>query len=176
MPIAVDKKSPVAAQLLTWSGLQLAVRPVADGDEEALFALFATLSREDMRFRFLSAVSGLSDAMLDIMVHVDHAATEHLLAFADDGTLYASAMIALDADGKAAEVAIAVAGDHRGQGIGWALLEHCAEVMRARGVAVIRTIEAADNLAAIRLERERGFSARPVTGDSSLTLLELALA
>lgn len=176
MSTLVKDKTPVAGKLLTWSGLPLTVRPVADGDEDALFALFATLSPEEMRFRFLSAVAGLSPAMLDTMVHIDHAMTEHLLAFADDGTLYASAMIALDADGKAAEVAIAVAGDHRGQGIGWALLEHCADLMRERGVEVIRTIEAADNLAAIRLERERGFTARPVTGDCSLTLLELQLA
>ena len=175
MSTIVEKAPLAVAKIDTWSGVPLSVRPVADGDEDAIFALFATLSPEDMRFRFLSAVSGLSASTLDTMVHVDHAETEHLLAFAEDGILAASAMVAVDPDGKAAEVAIAVAGDRRGQGIGWALLEYCGKVARARGIQSIRTVESAENHAAIQLERERGFTARPVTGDPSLMLLELAL-
>ena len=49
------------------------------------------------RFRFLGGVREVSHERLVAMTRVDHRATEHFLAFAEDsGTIIAAAMVACD--------------------------------------------------------------------------------
>ena len=174
MTITLAPPAP-AVSLRTRSGLSLDVRPVQPGDAPALAALFASLSPEDLRFRFLSAVRTLSPAQLDAMLAVDHQHSEHLLAFDADGTLVASAMVAAGDRDDTAEIAIAVAGDRRNLGIGWALLRHAVDVARDHGFRRVQTIESVANHAAIEVERDMGFTAHAFPGDASLLVLESVL-
>lgn len=162
--------------LTTRGGLTLKLRPVTPDDAPALAALFEGLTAEDMRFRFLSGREHLSPDQLAAMTGVDHRHSEHLLAF-DTATsrLVASLLIVADAHMETAEVAIAIAADFKGRGIGWTLLRHAAELARERGIRRLRSIESRANHQAIEVERALGFRTCDYDGDATLVLVEAEL-
>ncbi|SFG01328.1 acetyltransferase [Novosphingobium sp. CF614] len=162
--------------LATRGGLVLKLRPVTADDAATLTALFDRLAPEDMRFRFLSGREHLSAHQLAAMIGVDHRHSEHLLAFdAATSRLTASLMIVADEHMDVAEVAIAVSPDLKGQGIGWTLLKHAAELARERGVRRLRSIESRANHQAIEVERALGFNTSDYEGDATLVLVEAQL-
>ncbi len=164
------------ADLVTRSGYHCHVRPVTTDDEAALTEFFAGVSSDDLRFRFLSGMDKVPDALIAGMTHVDHRKTEDFVVFAPGSDeIVANAMLAADDRLETAEVAISIRKDLRGQGIGWSLLEHVARYARARGIKKLCSIESYANHAAINLEREMGFTARSYEGDASLVLLEASL-
>lgn len=162
--------------LTTRSGFRFYVRPASPEDEAALGEFFRHVSREDMRFRFLSAVRDVGHQRLAEMTDIDHDRTEDFLAFDEDArTVIASAMLALDAARERAEVAIAVREAFKGRGIGWTLLEHVARYAEERGVKVLESVESRENHAAIELEREMGFTVESCPGDATLVIVRRRL-
>ena len=162
--------------LLTRSGVELRVRPVAESDVVIVNRFFDSLTPDDMMFRFLSGQSHLSSAQLAAMIGVDHRHCEHLLAFdIETGSLVASLLIAADDAFVSAEVAIAVAPAYKTHGVGWTLLNHAVELARIRGLKTLRSIESRANRGAMEVERTLGFKASDYDGDATLALLELDL-
>ena len=166
---------PAERSLVTRSGYRFAVRPAQEGDEAALEMFFAHVSPEDLRFRFLAAVSHVPQQTIETMTHLDHRTSENFLAVDADGTVVASAMLAADDALERAEVALSIHGSYKGRGIGWTLLEYVAAEAKRRGVKKLQCIESRDNHAAIELEREMGFTARGFDGDPGLILVETVL-
>jgi GNAT superfamily N-acetyltransferase len=161
-------------RLTTRTGLDLYVRPVSPEDADQLKAFLASLTPEDLRFRFLTPVSKPGGSLLETLVSVDHVETEDYLAFADgEGgkELVASAMLAADAAMDRAEVAIAIRPGYKQRGVGWTLLDFVAREAASKGIKTLESIECDDNRAAIALEKEMGFTARPYPGDATLTLV-----
>ncbi len=167
----MTSEAATGVRLTTRSGLEIAVRPATPGDETALRDLFQAVSPEDRRFRFLTACDHLSDSQIAAMTQIDHLHSESFLAFAGD-ELVASGVIACDKAFESAEVAISIRSDRKGQGIGWTLLDYLTGEARRRGVKKLMSIESRENHQAIELEREMGFTAQPVEGDSTLVMLE----
>ncbi len=164
------------ADLETRTGHRFLVRPVTDRDEPALAEFFTHVTPEDLRFRFLTGLAVVGHDRLAAMIRVDHHQSETFLAFGDDGTtVIAAAMLACDAALQVGEVAISIRSDYKQRGISWALLAHVARYAEARGVQTLQSIESYANHAAIELEREMGFTARPYPGDSTLVLVERKL-
>lgn len=162
--------------LATRGGLVLRLRPVSPADASLVASFFDHLLPEDLRFRFLSGRSHLSPDQLAMMIGVDHRHSEHLLAFeSKSGALVASLMLVADEHMEVAEVAIAVTPDFKGQGIGWALLKHAAELARERGIRKLRSIESRANHQAIEVERALGFTCSDYAGDATLMLVEAHL-
>ncbi len=167
-----------SATLTTRNGVELFVRPAAPEDSAMVDAFLSGLAPDDLRFRFLTPIARAGQALLDLLVNVDHVRTEDFLAFADqDGEkiLVASAMLAAEPGMKRAEVAIAIRPDFQGRGIGWTLLDFVASDAAARGIRSLESVECRDNRAAIALEREMGFTASAFPGDATLTLLRKEL-
>ena len=160
-----------SAQLETRTGLKLNIRPAAPEDESRLVEFFSHVTPDDLRFRFLSAIPKVGHELVRDLVEIDHSRTENLLAFTDDGTLVATAMVAADASLEKAEVAIAIRSDFKHRGVGWTLLSHAADYAAARGYKRLESIEAGDNREAIQLEREMGFTATRHPDDATLVLL-----
>ena len=161
-----------SAQLTTRSGLELNVRPAAPQDEQIVGDFFRQVTSDDLRFRFLSSLKAVGAGMVHQLVDVDHTATENLLAFESEGDgLVATAMIAADEQSSDAEVAISVRSDLKGQGVGWAMLQHACDYAKARGFKQLHTVELSDNRLAISLEQEMGFTGRPCPDDMNLTIL-----
>ena len=161
-------------RLVTWTGLELTVRPVAPEDETKLADFFEQVTPEDRRFRFLSGVESVGHSFLERLTQVDHDRTEDFLAF-DGDTLVASAMVAADPAGERAEVAISVRADYKDRGVGWTLLDFAARWAAAQEFQLIESIESRDNLKAIELEMEMGFTSTAYPGDPCLVLVQKKL-
>ncbi|MGB3874791.1 MAG: GNAT family N-acetyltransferase [Shinella zoogloeoides] len=158
--------------LVTRSGLVLRIRPVRPEDEAALSDFFSRLAPADLRFRFLGGVREVSHERLVAMTRVDHRATEHFLAFAEDGgTIIAAAMVACDPLTKKAEVAISVRAEDKHKGVAWEMLRHAARYAQARGAEALESLESRENREAIELEQEQGFLAFPYPDDPTLILI-----
>lgn len=163
--------------LTTRGGLDVHLRPATPDDEAALGAFFAGVTREDMRFRFLTAIKTVDHDRLVSMTAVDHRQTENFLAFATgQPEIIATAMLACTDDMQKGEVAIAILPEHKNKGLSWALLEHVAHFAEAKGVKTLESIESRDHHAAIEMEREMGFIATSYPGDASLVLVQRTLA
>jgi GNAT superfamily N-acetyltransferase len=168
------QSAPPPTELVTWTGFRFRVRPAAPSDAAILADMFAGVSPEDRRFRFLSAVQTVGHDFLERLTRVDHERTEDFLAF-DGDTLIASAMLAADPDGERAEVAISIRSDYKHRGIGWTLLDHVSRFAASKGVELLESIESRDNRAAISLEKEMGFTATAYPGDACLVLVQKRL-
>lgn len=165
-----------SADLVTRSGVKLHVRPVLPSDEWALAAFFRNVSDEDKRFRFLSAVHEVGQERLAAMTQVDYRRTINFLAFADDGTLVATAMLAAAGDKSRAEFAISVDQAWKGKGISWALTDHLIRYARSEGIGALESLESRENHAAIALEREFGFRTLPCDDSPSEVIARKELA
>jgi len=177
-PISLDHAVVVSNSipLTTHTGFEFHVRPVEPSDKGALAEFFTHVSRDDLRFRFLSPIPEVRDSLLDDLVNVDHDHKEDYLAFdIDDKTIIASAMVGANADKSAAEVALVVRSDYKHRGMSWTFLKYVIEQARQSGIKKLQSIESRQHHAAIELEKEMGFSARSYPGDSSLMLLEFDL-
>ena len=179
MTSAAPLRPPAGARLpddhlVTWTGLELHVRPAGPEDEAQLAAFFAQVTPEDRRFRFLSGVETVGHSFLERLTQVDHDRTENFLAF-DGDTLIASAMLAADPAGERAEVAISVRADYKHCGVGWTLLEFAARWAAAKGCQLIESVESRDNLKALELETEMGFTSIAYPSDPCLVLVQKKL-
>lgn len=159
-------------RLTTRSGLALEIRPIRAGETRALADFFDRVSEADRRFRFLHGVGHAGPAELGPLVAADHFRTESFAAFdAATGLLVGSGLLACDGALDTGEVAVAVAADYRGMGVGWSLLEVLTSEARHRGLRRVLAVESRENHDAISLERMAGFVAEPVEGDPALVLL-----
>jgi len=166
-----------SADLTTRDGYVFHVRPASPADEPALADFFEHVDKEDLRFRFLSAIHKVGHDQLRALVTIDHEHTENFLAF-DSATnrIVATAMLAADDSLTRAEVAIAIRTDFKRRGISWTLLDHVAAFARAKGIATLESIESRDNHQAIDLERERGWIASACPGDPASMMLRKTLS
>lgn len=177
-PIRLDHAVIVSTSipLTTRAGFEFHVRPVEPSDKDAMAKFFTHVSKEDLRFRFLSPIPEVRGSLLDELVNVDHAHKEDYLAFdIDDKTIVASAMVGASGDRSQAEVAIVVRSDYKRRGLSWTFLRYVIEQTRQMGIRKLQSIENRENHAAIELEKEMGFSARSYPGDATLMLLEFDL-
>lgn len=162
--------------LQTRTGFRFHVRSVNPGDVAVLAEFFTHVTPDDLRFRFLSSINVVSHGQLSALVNVDHRTKENFLAVDSDGiTIFATAMLACDPALTVGEVAISIRPDFKGRGVSWELLEHVAHFAEALGVGTLQSIESSANHAAIELEGEMGFIARPYPGDATLMLVERKL-
>ncbi|MGA1798903.1 GNAT family N-acetyltransferase [Sphingomonas sp. 4RDLI-65] len=168
---------PWSTDLIARDGYLFHVRPAAPEDEPALGEFFRHVDREDLRFRFLSAIHKVGHDQLKALVTIDHDHTENFLAFDPaTGRIIATAMLAADDSFARAEVAVAIRADFKRRGISWTLLDHVAQFARSKGILTLESIESRDNHQAIDLERERGWVASACPGDPAAMILRMTLA
>lgn len=161
-----------ASELVTQSGFNFFVRPVRADDEPLLAAFFERVSREDLRFRFLSGVSHVGHDVLSRMTHVDYRRTISFLAFDETRReILATAMLATDPDRTHAEIALATRSDMKGKGLSWTLLEYVLRYAKSERIETVEAIESADHDAALRMEREMGFSIESDPADPTIRIL-----
>jgi len=159
-------------ELVLADGTVLRLRAIGAGDREGLATLFSRLSPESRRRRFLGAKPRLTTRELMYLTEIDHLTHEALAAVDDrDGSIVGVSRYAgWDGADGIAEVAVAVADDLQGRGIGGALTARIVHLARANGVARLTATTQWDNWPARALLRRLGFRVRE-TGE----LLELDL-
>lgn len=167
-------KHPVS--LKTNADLEFVVRPARPDDRQGMAFLLTHMAPEDMRFRFLTPAHRISSDVLEMMTKFDPERVQNLLAVDRDTHIpIASALLAADDAMEELEIAMAVQAHYKDKGVSWTLLDHVINCARQMGFNRLLSVELREHAAAIRLEREMGFSISSFPGDPTLTLLELDL-
>jgi GNAT superfamily N-acetyltransferase len=108
----------------------ITVRPLRNGETEAVQAVFDRLGARSRLLRFHGAKNVLTRSDLELLSRVD--ATHHVLVALADGKPVGIARLVRDGD--AADVAFAVADDWQGLGVGTILVERLRDDARAAGI------------------------------------------
>jgi RimJ/RimL family protein N-acetyltransferase len=175
---AVDRAavpSPGEIGVTLRDGSRVTVRPICPQDAAPLRAGFERLSQESRYRRFLAPMQRLTGPMLRYLTDVDHHDHEALVAVGPDGTLIGVArFVRRSSDPGAAEVAVTVADDHQGRGLGTALLGLLADRARAERVRRFTALILASNREMLELIEELG-PARTVEQAAGTVELEITL-
>jgi RimJ/RimL family protein N-acetyltransferase len=140
----------------------LQVRPLEPGDREPLAAAFERLSERSRYRRFLGPKPRLSPQELTRLTDLDHLDRDALAAFERaSGRLVAVARYATyDHDRSTADIAVTVADDWQGQGLGTALGRAIVHRAESSGIERLTGTTFADNVPCRALLRRLGFRAR----------------
>ncbi len=143
-------------------GARVRLRPIAPDDKPLLAASFERLSEESRYRRFFTHKNQLSAAELDYFVDVDHKDREAIIAIEpSSGELLGVARyIRWGEDAEVAEVAVTVADDWQGRGLGRALTDRLTYRARRAGVCRFSAIVLCDNRAALGLLEGAGIIRR----------------
>ena len=156
------------------SAPHVAIRPIEPDDRDALARGFDRLSEQSRYRRFLSPRGPLSQAELSYLTEVDHRDHEALVAVdpeAGEGVGVAR-FIRSSEDPAVAELAVAVADDWQGQGVGSLLAAELAKRARDEGITCFTALALAENDAILGLLQDLG---EVRTGRTQLGTVELAV-
>ena len=137
---------------------ELFVRPITAADKAALTAFFGRLSPLSRYRRFLCSKPALSGRELAYFTEVDHRCHVGLVAVDGSGVVGLTQYAGWSGGAEGAEMAIAIADDRQGRGIGTLLGMRLIESARLNGVGRLTATTHADNFACQRLLRRLGFS------------------
>jgi RimJ/RimL family protein N-acetyltransferase len=130
-------------------GSKVLIRPVRGTDAPLLADGFARLSAQSRQLRFLSSKTTLSAAELRFFTEVDHHDHEALgaLSPADERGVGIARYVRDTADPQAAEIAVTIADDWQGRGLGTELLAQLSDRARQAGICRFTATVSADNAA-----------------------------
>ena len=135
-------------------GSKVVIRPVRPTDAPLLADGFARLSARSRQMRFLTGKDELTQAELGYFTQVNHHDHEALAALNADGRGVGIARYVRDAgDPQAAEIAVTIADDWQGRGLGTVLLAQLTRRARCEGIGRFTALVSADNAAMAGLLR-----------------------
>jgi len=152
-------RRPAARTARLRDGRSVQVRPIRPSDAEALRTFDDGLCETCRRFRYLSWMPPLSSERSLAMATVDFRERFALVATAQrEGHEVIVADCRLIADpGQPAEIAIAVADDHQGVGLGPALIRQMLSIAAGHGIETVEGRVRYDNERMMRVLRRLGF-------------------
>ncbi|HSV19312.1 MAG TPA: GNAT family N-acetyltransferase [Casimicrobiaceae bacterium] len=177
--------APAPGQLSTWGkrmrepadnarGAGVAVRRMKPQDAVLHQHFIARLNPDDLRFRFGSRVSDVSDTELDTIANVDldrettFVATMPSIGGARE--IVGEVRLQKDRDSATFEFAIAVRSDLQGRGLGRRLLRKAIAWCRQRRAQSLYGLVNASNSAMIALARRLGFDVDEVPGGATVVV------
>ena len=154
-------------------GARVTLRPIAPSDKPLLAASFERLSPESRYRRFFTTKTRLSGAELDYLVDVDHHHHEAIVAIdpASGELVGVARYIRSDEEGELAEVAVTVADQWQGRGLGRALLGRLTYLARRAGIRRFGALIQRDNLPSLGLAAGAGgYEPRARGGDVEIVV------
>ncbi len=153
-------------------GVNLTIRPIRPEDAEIEREFVRNLSPQSRYFRFMQAVSELTQAMLVRFTQIDYDREMALIAVKeeDDGSerQVAVARYTVNPDKDSCDFALTVADDWQGRGIGSRLMRELMDVARSRGLGLIEGEVLRENHNMLSLMERLEFSITPDPEDSGL--------
>jgi nucleotide-binding universal stress UspA family protein/RimJ/RimL family protein N-acetyltransferase len=156
-------------------GARVTLRPIAPDDSPLLAASFERLSEESRYRRFFTIKDKLSAAELEYFVDVDHSDHEAIVAIdpSSGGLLGVARYIRSPRDAELAEVAVTVADDWQGRGLGRSLLDRLTYRARREGVRRFSALVQSENRASLGLLDGVGDTRRRLNRDQVELVIEL---
>jgi acetyltransferase len=156
----------------------VAIRPIRPEDASALGDLVGNSAPEDIRFRFLHPMKHLPERLAARLSQIDYARE---MAFAAIDPEHADRIIGVarltaDADGATAEYAILLRRDHKGEGLGYALMNRLIAYARERGIGTLYGDVLSENRPMLSMCRDLGFETRTDYNDPGVIRVVLKLA
>lgn len=166
-------------ETIHWQGRELVLRPIRPEDGAQHLEFFNALDAEDIRYRVFMRMRELPRSQLARLTQIDYDREMAFIASAErpDGgveTLGVARAVA-DPDNTAAEFAIIVRSDVKGQGLGPILLKKLIDYCRSRGTQELVGEALAGNQRIVRLVQRFGFVVSH-SADSQTLSLRLKLA
>ncbi|UXI69597.1 GNAT family N-acetyltransferase [Tahibacter amnicola] len=160
-------------------GRSLRLRPIHPDDVVALQRGFSHLSAEEIRMRFLHALTELPDALATRLCQIDPD-REIALVLVDgpevpEPEIHGVARAYIDPTTDSAEFAVIVQKALNGQGFGRLLMQRVIAACRARGVREIWGDVLVENGRMLTLCDSLGFRREPVFHGTGLTRVRLAI-
>ena len=139
-------------------GARVVLRPIVREDKPLLAASFERLSEESRYRRFFTPKNELSAAELDYLVDVDHRDHEAIIAIEPSSgeMLGVARYVRSKADAEVADVAVTVADDWQGRGLGRALADRLTYRARREGVRRFSAVVQSDNRPSLGLAADFG--------------------
>jgi len=132
-------------------GRRVWLRLLQPGDADLISRFFWRLSKETVYRRFFSPITLPNEPLLKRLVDVDHCDREALIALDDQGIVgmarYGTG------PGESHDVAVVVADDWQGRGLGALLIRRLAHIARLRGISSFHATMLGDNARAQSLVR-----------------------
>ncbi len=127
------------------------LRLLQPGDAELLTRFFWRLSTETVYRRFFSPITLPNEPLLKRLVDVDHCDREALIALDDQGIVGVARYGT--GPGESHDIAVVVADDWQGRGLGALLIKRLAHIARLRGISSFHATMLGDNVRAQSLVR-----------------------
>ena len=154
---------------VTSKGVEIFVRPIRPEDAPLYEALFDSLSKQSIYFRFFSSMKRLSKSMLARFTQIDHDREVAFVAISEFETtekMLGVARVILLPDRKQAEFAVLVGDQWQGKGIGAELLKCCLSGAKHLGVKRVWGMVLAENTQMLKLGRRLGFDVKRIPYES----------
>ncbi|MGD8368000.1 MAG: bifunctional acetate--CoA ligase family protein/GNAT family N-acetyltransferase [Desulfobacterales bacterium] len=160
-------------------GHTLLLRPIRPEDEPALQALFARLSKDEIRLRFLHPMKVLPHKLAARLTQIDYE-REMALVLCEptsekESTLHGTVRCTADPDNERAEFAILIRRDMTGLGLGPMLMRRMIDYGRARGIGELFGEVLAENKSMLKLCEAFGFRKKRDPDDPGVMLVSLPL-
>lgn len=160
-------------------GRTFQIRPIRPEDEPVFQTLFAGLSADEIRMRFLHPMRTLSHKQAARLTQVDYDREMALVlaapADAHEQELYAHVQLLCDPDDERAEFSILVRHDLSGKGVGRFLMQQILAYARSRGLNEVFGNVLGENKAMLRLAKACGFTSRIDPEDPGSVIVSLKL-
>ena len=172
-----SQDSVESGRLILRDGSTAHVRRARLEDRETLLRFFSELSAESRYRRFLSTSTAGADLIGRLAADTDPTSAMTLVVtrVCDGEPRIIATGSYLARDAKTAEVALAVADDFRGKGLGTLLLERLALLAARNGFTQFWAITSGDNQPMLDVFRESGFEVRGRCEDGEVEI-DLAIA
>jgi GNAT superfamily N-acetyltransferase len=159
-------------------GRAVRVRPIEPSDAEPLRGAFSLLTPEDVRLRFLHALTEMTPEMARALTHLNPR-TDFALVAAEplppgQAMIFAVARASINAESDA-EFAVIVGRPLRGQGLGKHLLRRVADWCRRRGARELFGDVLSENGAMLELVQRLGFERAHLEGEPGVVRVRLPL-
>lgn len=170
--------TPQGECVRAYDGRELRLRGIEPGDVAALQRCFGRLSPQEVRRRFLHAMSVLAAPMAQRLCHIDPAIeaafvlmdeTQHPAEMRGVGRIY------VDEATDSAEFSVLVEQDWTRIGLGALLLQQLVDDGRKRGLNEIWGHVLMENRPMLQLCKELGFVRRTAQGEPGTALISLQL-
>jgi GNAT superfamily N-acetyltransferase len=137
----------VAEEITLHDGARIRIRPLTPGDGPELVRGVEHLSARSRHRRFLGPPPAMSERTVEYLTDVDHHDHEALGAadVAGGHGIGVARFVRDHEHAERAEIAVAIADDWQGRGVGAALLDRLADRARAEGIATFTGLVLADN-------------------------------
>lgn len=174
-----ERLGPWRELLVLPNGRTVLLRPIDPRDAEPLRAAFATLTPEEVRYRFMHPIKEMTARMARELTVLDPRVSFALAVSEPEppgaGLVGAVVRASIDPDGREAEFALIVARPLAGQGLGTLLMRRIIDWCRRRRLEAVHGDVLADNATMLHIADKLGFHRTHRPGEGGVIHVRLEL-